>query len=281
MANKRNIAKHRRSKPKPRERTKKDRRRETAVGSGAAVKPSAPRVQASESRFMEFVSGKREKMTDDEAKKMIELARQPHLVDHQSSIISVAVRHFCKKTPRLLQVRVIRRLIFGYGDTILVAKTGFGKSLLYQTYTLLTGKIAIQLAPLNKLSEEQVQMLCKFGVKSVAVTADTKFEHPGLLRAVREGKYRHIVMGPEQAASDEMRDIFRDPGFSMRVGIIIIDECHVVSDWKDFRASVQEILLMRNMLPRNVHMFGCTATLTEEQEVDVRKFGGFRSEGKE
>lgn len=278
MGSHKNKAKHRRNKTKARERTKKDRRRETGIATGNSITPQAPRPMPVE-RFMQFVQVQRKKINDDEARQLIDMARQPCLVEYQPEVIGVAVRHFCGKTPRPLQVRVIRRLVFGYRDTILVAKTGFGKSLLYQTYSMLTGKIAIQLAPLNKLSEEQVQTLCGFGVSSVAVTADTKFENPGLLREIRRGDYRHIVMGPEQAASDEMRDIFRDAQFSPRVGLIIIDECHVVSDWKDFRASVQEILLMRNMLPPTVNMFGCTATMSAEQEVDIRTFGGFRNEG--
>ena len=36
---------------------------------------------------------------------------------------------------------------------------------------------------------------------------------------------------------------------------------------------------MRNMLPPTVDMFGCTATMSAEQEVDIRTFGGFRNEG--
>jgi hypothetical protein len=47
------------------------------------------------------------------------------------------------KKPRLEQTRTLRRLIFGKGDILLVARTGFGKSLIFHAYSVLTGKIII------------------------------------------------------------------------------------------------------------------------------------------
>jgi superfamily II DNA helicase RecQ len=48
------------------------------------------------------------------------------------------------------------------GDTILVAKTGFGKSIVFHAYSVLTGRITIQLIPLSKLGEEQLESIRRY-----------------------------------------------------------------------------------------------------------------------
>jgi len=61
--------------------------------------------------------------------------------------------------------------------------------------------------------------------------------------------------------------------------VIIIDECHTLSTWGTFRESVTHIRELRHSLPSRVRLYGCTATLTEEQEREVLQYGGFRQEG--
>lgn len=56
--------------------------------------------------------------------------------------------------PHPEQVRVVRRLIYGKGDTLFIARTGFGKSLVLQSYSILTGQSTLQIVPLDKLREE-------------------------------------------------------------------------------------------------------------------------------
>jgi len=42
-----------------------------------------------------------------------------------------------------------------------MARTGFGKSLIFYTYSILTGKITLQIIPLNKLGDEQLHDIKK------------------------------------------------------------------------------------------------------------------------
>lgn len=72
------------------------------------------------------------------------------------------------------QVRVLRRLIFGEGDTLLIARTGFGKSLILQTYTILTGKTTIQIVPLDRLGSQQLYDLQQLqGTNTCFINEDT------------------------------------------------------------------------------------------------------------
>src|SRR5438045_8973151 len=63
------------------------------------------------------------------------------------------------KEPHKQQVRVLCQLVYQLGDTILVAKTGFGKSIVFHAFSILTGQITIQLIPLSRLGEEQMESI--------------------------------------------------------------------------------------------------------------------------
>ena len=57
----------------------------------------------------------------------------------EKPLLRAAVKLAFKKDPHEMQLLVIRRLVFGCDGTILIAKTGFGKSLTFQAFTILTG----------------------------------------------------------------------------------------------------------------------------------------------
>ena len=92
-------------------------------------------------------------------------------------------------------------------------------------------------------------------------------------------KYNHILLGPEQAVAPRFRKILRDPDFAKSVGVVIVDGCHVLSTWGTFRESVTHIRELRLSLPSQMPMYGCTATLTKEQEREALLYGGFQHEG--
>ena len=78
---------------------------------------------------------------------------------------------------------------------------------------------------------------------------------------------------------DWFLELVHDVDFRDRIGLVAIDECHLVSTWATFRDAYAKLFtLQANLLPL-VAWFRCTATLTKEQEVEVLKFGGFRKEG--
>ena len=186
------------------------------------------------------------------------------------------------KEPKEQQVRCLRCLVFGLGDTLLLAKTGFGKSIIFHAYSILTGKITIQLVPLTKLGDEQAAEINAYnvaGTKACLVSHETKEKIMGLISEIRRGDYTHIVISPEQTAMDWFLDLVRDVDFRDRIGLVAIDECHLVSTWATFREAYAKVFTLRSNLLPSVVWFGCTATLTREQEVEVLQFGGFRREG--
>ena len=66
-------------------------------------------------------------------------------------------------------MRTLRQLIFRKGDTLLIAYTGFSKSLIFHAYSILTGKITIQIIPLNKLGDKQLDDIKKIDRSSLVL----------------------------------------------------------------------------------------------------------------
>jgi superfamily II DNA or RNA helicase len=213
-------------------------------------------------------------------KVMVRLAAQETFSQHQSAVLAASLHRLFAVEPREVQLRVVRRLVYSVGDTLLIARTGFGKSLTFQAYCALTDKIAIQLVPLSKLGHQQAVRMARIaGARVCLITAETLEQDHRLLMDVERCKYNHILLGPEQAVAPRFRRILRDPDFAKSVGVVIVDECHVLSTWGTFRESVTHIRELRLSLPSRVRMYGCTATLTEEQEKEALLYGGFRHEG--
>lgn len=160
---------------------------------------------------------------------------------------------------------------------LLIARTGFGKSLTFQAYYASINMIALQLVQLSKLGVQQAARMTNIGgAKACLFTAETLDRDPRLLHEVRRCKYNHVLLGPEQEVSLWFKDILRDPNFAKHVGMVIIDETHVLSTWGVFRESITQIHQLHHLLPSRTLMYGCTGTLTQSQEKDFLANGGFR-----
>src|SRR5467141_881416 len=118
--------------------------------------------------------------------RVIKLASQDDGVLRQKDVLTACMRRLlCGKEPKEQQVRSLRRLVFGLGDALLLAKTGFGKSIVFHAYSILTGKITIQLVPLSKLGEEQVREINKYpvtGTSACLVSHKTKAKRASLVK---------------------------------------------------------------------------------------------------
>jgi superfamily II DNA helicase RecQ len=70
---------------------------------------------------------------------------------------------YLRQEPRVEQVESIRRIVYELGATILLAKTGFGKSIVFQAVSILRpDKITILIVSLSMLAEEQRKTIARF-----------------------------------------------------------------------------------------------------------------------
>jgi superfamily II DNA helicase RecQ len=184
------------------------------------------------------------------------------------------------REPRPEQVRTLRRLIFGKSDVLLIARTGFGKSLIFHAFSILTGKITLQLIPLSKLGDEQLCDIRRFpGARPCLINAKTRTEERDMLCKVAAGQYTHVLLGPEQASSRSFRSVLKKTDLQARIGLVAIDECHLIMQWDKFRPAFTLLGELRTILHKDIVWFGCSATLDTASEARVLNTAGFRRVG--
>ena len=109
----------------------------------------------------------------------------------ESHIIEV-VRATFGVDPKPKQVEVLYKLAFERVDTILIAKTGFGKSLIFHALPAIVGHdgIALMIMPLLELEADQARKLTSLdGCRPFVLNADTDTRENR--RNIGAGKYTH------------------------------------------------------------------------------------------
>ncbi|MDY6121612.1 MAG: ATP-dependent DNA helicase RecQ [Porphyromonas sp.] len=175
-------------------------------------------------------------------------------------------------TFRPLQEDIIHSVLGGY-DTMGLMPTGGGKSITFQVPALILPGLALVVTPLIALMKDQVEHLKKRGIAAAAI-------HSGMLhhKVVSTidnaclGAYKLLYLSPERLSSD----IFRDRLPHMKISLIVVDECHCISQWGyDFRPSYLNLIELRNLIPQ-APVLALTATATARVAEDIRRLLGFR-----
>lgn len=179
---------------------------------------------------------------------------------------------------RAEQLEVLWYLLFQKKDIILVAKNSFGKSMIMQAMPcLLRGSIVLIILPLHEIRAEQEAKIAELpGTRPVHVCAETISAE--LLVDIRRGKYTHILLSPELLAAKKFHNILTDPTFRDHLGLVVIDEVHLVANWGGSFRSAYTRLWKARMLLGKKPWFACTATLDEATFGTVQELAGFRSD---
>ncbi|KAL9041226.1 MAG: hypothetical protein Q9180_001422 [Flavoplaca navasiana] len=173
------------------------------------------------------------------------------------------------------QVETVFEVGCAQRDRILIAKTGFGKSLLFETVPLLDPPrpgIALVVSPLKSISwQEEAKINALPGARAAVYDGETKNQR--LRYEIAAGYYTHG--NPELLLSNEFHhDVINSDAFRERLRLLAIDELHCVEDWKTFRVQYSKIRVARCRLPP-VPFLGVTATLMPRVEKVVCGAGGF------
>ena len=176
--------------------------------------------------------------------------------------------------PRPGQLEVIKAIDEDEKDVVLIAKTGYGKSMIFHSIPMLgKGKIALILMPLNALQDDQLESIRQLnngGIPAKPCVVNSKTKTPALLKAIRRGEYTHIMTSPELAldagsksiVTDSFRTVLCSQEFQTRIGFLAVDEAHIVEAWgHEFREAYGRIGELRSILPRNLSLFATSATL--------------------
>ena len=112
---------------------------------------------------------------------------------------------------------------------------GFSKSLIFYAYSVLMGKITIQIILLNKLGNKQLDDIKKIdGFYLVLVNTKTRSQEKSLIVKIWEGAYMHILLGPKQALIKLFWDALKEPELQSQIRLVAINKCYLVKEWEGF-----------------------------------------------
>ena len=162
------------------------------------------------------------------------------------------------------QREALHHLIYHRKDLILIAGTGFGKSIILQAVSVLLQKsTTIVILPLDQIGNEQSDYIRQIGGIPCFLNKDTIC--PKLLNEVQHGCFTHVLVSPELAIGDQFRPVASSPSFKQQVSLVVVDEAHLVHLWgRNFRAAYSRLNLLRSWLGSQIPWFACSATLDPE-----------------
>ena len=128
---------------------------------------------------------------------------------------------------------------------LVVQRTGWGKSSVYFIATRLLrdrgrGSTLI-VSPLLALMRNQIDSAKRHGVRAVRIDSTNKAEWPELRTTILSGEADALLVAPERLANEEFVESLLMP-VADRLGMLVIDEAHCISDWgHDFRPNYQRL----------------------------------------
>ena len=160
--------------------------------------------------------------------------------------------------------------------TLIVQRTGWGKSLVYFLCAKLLREdgegAAFVVSPLVALMDNQTEAARAMDLNCDTLNAATRERRADILAALKEGRTDLVFVTPETLFSDDVQHSLPD----IRIGMFVIDEAHCISDWgHDFRLDYSELKKVIALLPPRVPVLATTATANDRVVEDLkRQLGG-------
>lgn len=156
--------------------------------------------------------------------------------------------------------------------TLVVQRTGWGKSLVYFMCTKMFRKMnrgfTMVISPLLVLMENQAEMAKALGIRCDVLNSTVKDRRGEILQALSNNELDLIFVTPETLFNDEVQA--KIPEFN--IGLFVIDEAHCISDWgHDFRLEYGKIGKIISGLPSNIAVLATTATANDRVVDDLKK----------
>ena len=162
--------------------------------------------------------------------------------------------------------------VFVHKRSLIVQKTGWGKSLVYFVSTKLNREngagITLVICPLLSLMQNQVEAAAKFGLKCCVLNSTTKDDREMVISEIVANGYDLAFITPETLFSDTVQSRLPE----IRIGLFVVDEAHCISDWgHDFRLEFGQISRIVRELPVNTPILATTATANDRVVADLKK----------
>ncbi|MBI2215854.1 MAG: RecQ family ATP-dependent DNA helicase [Candidatus Rokubacteria bacterium] len=172
------------------------------------------------------------------------------------------------------QEEAIRHVVEGRGRSLVVQKTGWGKSFVYFIATKLLREAgqgpALLVSPLLALMRNQIAAAERMGVRAVTINSDNREDWDAVEAAIQRNEVDLLLISPERLANERFRtEVLAD--VAARIALLVIDEAHCISDWgHDFRPHYRLLERIVRTLPPNLRLLATTATANNRVMDDLR-----------
>jgi ATP-dependent DNA helicase RecQ len=173
------------------------------------------------------------------------------------------------------QFEAIEALVAHHRRALVVQRTGWGKSAVYFVSSLLlraqgAGPTLI-ISPLLALMRDQVAAAERAGVRAVAINSANATEWGEISAKIDADQVDVLLVSPERLNNPTFREN-QLPGLLSRMGLLVVDEAHCVSDWgHDFRPDYRRIRDLIGRLPSSVPVLATTATANARVVTDIEE----------
>ncbi len=174
---------------------------------------------------------------------------------------------------RIHQREAIADLVDDRARVLCVQRTGWGKSAVYFVATRLlrdagAGPTLI-VSPLLALMRNQIGAAERLGLRAHTINSTNRAEWDDVRALLAADGVDLLLISPERLNNPAFREQLL-PLFAERVGLLVIDEAHCVSDWgHDFRPDYRRVGDMLDALPQGVAVLCTTATANDRVVADV------------
>jgi len=173
--------------------------------------------------------------------------------------------------PRADQVEAVHAIIQPAARVLVVQATGWGKSAVYWAATSVlraTGAgPTLVVSPLLALMRDQVTAATNSGLRAATVNSTNLDEWDPIFEALDNDRLDVLLVSPERLGNP--RFAARLDELMSRVGLVVIDEAHCISDWGfDFRPDYQRLARALLSTP-TASVLATTATANQRVTADV------------
>ena len=171
------------------------------------------------------------------------------------------------------QLDAVADLVVERRRVLCVQRTGWGKSAVYFLATALMRRQGagptVLISPLLALMRNQIAAAERLGIRAVTVNSTNRDEWDAVRERLDADDVDLLLISPERLNNVQFRERML-PLFIERVGLLVVDEAHCVSDWgHDFRPDYRRIRDVLAGLPADVAVLGTTATANDRVVADV------------
>ncbi|XP_053399831.1 ATP-dependent DNA helicase Q5-like [Mercenaria mercenaria] len=174
-----------------------------------------------------------------------------------------------------VQKNAVLTIVEGKQDVFVCMPTGAGKSLCYQLPAVVSPGITFVVSPLIALMQDQLEHLDSIGVKSETLNSKMSVEERKRVLSdldKEKPKTKMLYITPEQADTDNFKQLTESLTKRKLVKYFVIDEAHCVSQWgHDFRPTYLRLGYFRTKYLKGIPCIALTATAPKQVIEDIIK----------